>query len=120
MIESEKTRNLFSELRKRYEFIIMDTPPIGIVGDAFLLNRFVDVTLFVTRYNYSTKKQFSKSLTEAVDNKMKRLFIVFTDIRQKIKIHEINFNNEEKPKQFIILRWFVAARKTIIELIRKF
>ncbi len=120
LIESEKTRNLFSELRKRYEFIIMDTPPIGIVGDAFLLNRFVDVTLFVTRYNYSTKKQFSKSLTEAVDNKMKRLFIVFTDIRQKIKIHEINFNNEEKPKRFIILRWFVAARKTIIEIIRKF
>ncbi|MCX6278700.1 MAG: polysaccharide biosynthesis tyrosine autokinase [Bacteroidetes bacterium] len=120
LIESEKTRRLFTELRKRYEFIIMDTPSIGFVGDAFLLNRFSDVTLFVVRYNHSTKKQFIKSIGDAVENKMKRLFIVLTDVKQNIKIHDIDFKSEEHRRRYFIARLFVVARKAVIEVIRKF
>ena len=120
LIESEKTRQLFTELRSRYEYIIMDTPPIGLVGDAFLLNRFSDVTLFVVRQNHSTKKQFAKEIGEAVENKMKRLYIVFTDVRQKVKIQNIHFNEEDNLRRYFIPRLYVRARKAIIELIRKF
>jgi capsular exopolysaccharide synthesis family protein len=120
LIESEKTRQLFTELRQKYEYIIMDTPPIGLVGDAFLLNRFSDVTLFVVRQNHSTKKQFTKAISEAVENKMKRVSIVFTDVRQKIKIRDIHYNDEESERRFMIPRLYVRARKSIIEMIRKF
>jgi capsular exopolysaccharide synthesis family protein len=120
LIESEKTRQLFTELRQKYEYIIMDTPPIGLVGDAFLLNRFSDVTLFVVRQNHSTKKQFAKAISEAVENKMKRVSIVFTDVRQKIKIRDIHYNDEESERRFMIPRLYVRARKSIIEMIRKF
>ncbi len=119
LIESEKTRLLFTELRKRYDFIIMDTPPIGFVGDAYLLNRFSDVTLFVVRYNFSTKRQFSKSISDAVENKMKRMFVVFTDIKKKVKIQDIHMYTEEK-KRGALGRLFWNARTSIMELIRKF
>ncbi|MEI7982988.1 MAG: polysaccharide biosynthesis tyrosine autokinase, partial [Bacteroidota bacterium] len=120
LIESEKTRQLMAELRQRYEFIVMDTPPIGFVGDAFLLNRFSDVTLFVARSNYSTKKQFANSISEAVENKMKRLNIVFTDVKQKVRIQDINFNSAYPEKQHFIL-WFLGGiRKSLIDLFRKF
>jgi len=118
LIESEKNRQLFSEIRKRYEFIIMDTPPIGLVGDAFLLNRFSDVTLFVARYNLSTKKQFAKSMGEAVANKMKRLYIVYTDVKQKVKLNDLHLEIKEK-KRGKIIGAVVAIRKSIIDLIRK-
>jgi len=120
LIESEKTKRLFAELRQKYEYIIMDTPAIGFVGDAFLLNRFSDVTLFVVRYNHSTKKHFIEALSQAVENKMKRLYIVFTDVKQKVKIHDIQFNQEEQKRKYLIPRLYVLARKFIIEIIRKF
>lgn len=120
LIESEKTKLLFDELRKRYDFIIMDTPPIGLVGDAFLLNRFTDVTLFAVRFNYSTKKQFTESVYEAVDNKMKRLNIVFTDVKKKVKVKDINFSSPRNERRNFFF-WIIGGlRKTILNQIRKF
>ena len=120
LIESDKTRMLFNELRKRYEFIIMDTPPIGFVGDAFLLNRFADVTLFVVRFNYSTKKQFMHAISESAENKMKRLNIVFTDLKQKINLHDVNFNSAYPERKHLLFRLSGSIRQAVIELIRKF
>lgn len=120
LIESEKTRLMFCELRKRYEFIIMDTPAIGFVGDAFLLNRYADVTLFVVRYNYSTKKQFATSVSEAVENKMKRLHIVLTDMKQSVRLKSSSFSNVGEVPQNTLLRIIGNLRVGIVELIRKF
>jgi capsular exopolysaccharide synthesis family protein len=120
LIESERTRDLFCQLRSKYEFIIMDTPATGVVGDAYLLNRFADITLFVVRYNHTTKKIFSEMLSEAVENKMKRIFIVLTDAKQKIKLRDRVFNQDEKSRAFILIRPFLIARRAMIELIRKF
>ncbi len=120
LIESEKTRQMFTELRKMYEFIIMDTPAIGFVGDAYLLNRYADVTLFVVRYNYSIKKQFATSVTEAVENNMRRLNIVFTDVKQKIKVRDISFNSFNPDKRQMRLRIIPGIRQFFNDLNRRF
>jgi len=120
LIESEKTRQLFTELRRKYEFIVIDTPAIGLVGDAYLLERYSDVTLFVVRYNHSTKKQFTASVAEAVANRMKRLNIVFTDLKQKVRISDYDFRSEPNEGRNLPLKVLAGTRKAIIELIRKF
>jgi capsular exopolysaccharide synthesis family protein len=120
LIESERAKMLFAELRKKYDYIIMDTPSIGVVGDAFLLNRFADITLFVVRYNHTTKKQFTNSLGEAVENRMKRIHIVFTDLKQKVKIQDLLTDNEGKGWLMILPRLYLETRRTIINLIRRF
>ena len=111
---------MFTELRKMYEFIIMDTPAIGFVGDAYLLNRYADVTLFVVRYNYSIKKQFATSVTEAVENNMRRLNIVFTDVKQKIKVRDISFNSFNPDKRQMRLRIIPGIRQFFNDLNRRF
>ena len=40
---------LFSELRKRYDYIIADSVPVGMVADAVVSNRIADLTIFVIR-----------------------------------------------------------------------
>ncbi|MDD4553496.1 MAG: polysaccharide biosynthesis tyrosine autokinase [Bacteroidales bacterium] len=119
LIESEKTRELFSVLRQRYDFIIVDTPPVGYLGDAFLLNRYSDVTLYVVRYNYSTKKHFATSIAEAVENKMKRLNIVFTDVKQKVRNMDIHIPDNTENRHPAI-RHFIRLRRSTVGLIRKF
>ena len=37
LISSGKTDLLFQELRKMYDYIIVDTPPYGVLTDAFIL-----------------------------------------------------------------------------------
>lgn len=56
---------LVAELKAHYDFIIMDTPPIGLVTDGIMVMRKSDVSLFVFRANYS-KKEFIQNLTRLI------------------------------------------------------
>jgi tyrosine-protein kinase Etk/Wzc len=69
LISSTKTHQLFNELKKRYDFIIIDTPPYGLVTDAFLLMNIADIKLYVTRIGYTKKKVHLQSNMEDVEGK---------------------------------------------------
>jgi len=49
-------REFMDELKAKYEYIILDTPPVGLVTDAVELSIFADVTLYVMRQNFTKKK----------------------------------------------------------------
>ena len=53
LLQSEKLDQLFVELRQRYDYVIVDSAPVALVGDSYLLHRLVDMTIFVTRANYT-------------------------------------------------------------------
>ena len=53
LLLSERVDELFSELRKRYDYIIVDTAPVALVSDTYQLDRIADLTLFVCRYKYT-------------------------------------------------------------------
>ncbi|HIE15398.1 MAG TPA: polysaccharide biosynthesis tyrosine autokinase, partial [Bacteroidales bacterium] len=46
---------ILSELKKHYDVIIMDTPPVGLVADAFVNFKKADYPIYVLRANYSKK-----------------------------------------------------------------
>lgn len=54
LLQSERLDELFAELRNRYDYVIVDSAPIALVGDTFLLSRIADMTVYVTRANYTT------------------------------------------------------------------
>jgi len=49
LLHSERMISLIAELRKKYEIILIDTAPIGLVSDAIPLIRMSDINLFVIR-----------------------------------------------------------------------
>lgn len=53
LLQMERVDELFAELRQRYDYIIVDTAPIALVSDTYLLDRIADMTLFVCRYKYT-------------------------------------------------------------------
>lgn len=53
LLQTERVDELFAELRKRYEYIIVDTAPVALVSDTYQLDRISDVTIFVFRYKYT-------------------------------------------------------------------
>jgi len=60
---SEKMDELIAELKKEYDTIIIDSPPVGLVTDALLLSKYVDATIFVVRQNV-TKKEYISQINE--------------------------------------------------------
>lgn len=53
LLISDKVDALFASLRTRYDYIIVDSAPVGLVSDTFSLNRIADATIFVCRANYT-------------------------------------------------------------------
>ena len=80
LIRSDKLGKMFEELRTRYDFIIVDSSPIGMVTDAYSLAQYSDVNLFVVR-NGKTNKTFYKKLCAQLklDN-IPQLYTVLNDV----------------------------------------
>lgn len=52
LLSSRKMRKMLEILRQRYDYIIMDLPPVGEVGDALVASKLTDGMLIVVRQNY--------------------------------------------------------------------
>lgn len=81
---SEHTPRLIEELKKQFDYIIMDAPPVGIITDAQLLSPYADVTLYLVRQKVTQKGQLSIVEDLYTKGKMKNLGIVVNDIISKL------------------------------------
>ena len=59
---------LFDLLKDFYDYIVIDTSPIGLMSDAMILNRFADVSLYVVRQNFTPKNRVNY-INELFDKK---------------------------------------------------
>ncbi|MFT5640024.1 MAG: tyrosine-protein kinase Etk/Wzc [Cyclobacteriaceae bacterium] len=55
MIMSDRMKDLIKDLKQKYDYVIIDMPPVGLVSDALLLQDQVDSTLFIVRLNHTQK-----------------------------------------------------------------
>lgn len=67
LLMSSRMEQLFEQLREMFDFIIVDTAPIGMVSDSLLIVPHSDVQLFVTRAAYSNRSSI-KTLHEAINS----------------------------------------------------
>lgn len=119
LIESDQTRKMFEELRLKYDYIILDTPPIGLFGDAFLLNKYADTIAFIVRHNWTRKREMVSGLNDALSNQLKNIHLVYNCNNQVIKGIDRDVYDEEAPKRLFFVRWMLYFRGYIIGFLRK-
>lgn len=81
LIDSDKNRALLKELKKRYDYIILDTPPVNLIADAQCLAKESDINLFVVRSEQTNKAAFKISLAELIERNDVKVHFVFNDIK---------------------------------------
>jgi capsular exopolysaccharide synthesis family protein len=81
LLETEKMRNLIEILKGKFDYIIIDSPPIAIVADAVILSEYADATLYVARYNYSQKDVMELADELAERQQLKRVFVLINDVK---------------------------------------
>ncbi len=84
LLMSKSFRNLIASLQSEYDYILLDSPPIGVVSDAMSPMRISDITLFVLRADYS-KKAFLKNINWLVAEYGLNAGIILNDVKVSAK-----------------------------------
>lgn len=93
--------SLLNELKDVYDFIVMDTPPAGLVTDGVMALKSADLSIYVFRCNYSRKENL-RTLDRLIQiNKISNIAIVFNDFVPP-KDNGYGYYVEEKKKNFFL------------------
>jgi capsular exopolysaccharide synthesis family protein len=79
LLESEKMTQLLEELRSKFDYIVIDTPPILLVSDALAVAPKTDGTVLVCRHNLSYVSDMARSLSTLEFSKVNVLGFVVND-----------------------------------------
>lgn len=77
----EKTDELISLLKERFECIIIDSSPIGTVSDTFHLASLSDASILIIRHNVTLKNTLENTLKELRISNINNIRLVVNDIR---------------------------------------
>ena len=72
-------------LKKNFEYVILDTAPVGMVTDTLLIGRVVDVSVYVCRADYTHKNEYTLINELAENNKLPNLCTVINGLDLKRK-----------------------------------
>jgi tyrosine-protein kinase Etk/Wzc len=83
LIESGVLDELIDYLKTKYEYIIIDTTPAGLVADAALMMKYATLNLIVCRNNHTRKDVFRDVLNMLTTNKIENFDVIFNDLNLK-------------------------------------
>ncbi|MEX0275523.1 MAG: GumC family protein, partial [Flavobacteriaceae bacterium] len=83
LLASERFRVLMENLRKDYDYIIVDTPPMDLVSDAEIINEYCDQTLYVIRHDV-TPKFIVRNLYQNIGfSRLKKCFLIYNGLKPR-------------------------------------
>lgn len=81
LLDSPKMQELITELNKTYDYVIIDTPPIGLVTDGVILMQHADINLYVVRHGYSKAKSLSIINNLYEQEQVKNVNVIINDFK---------------------------------------
>ncbi len=76
--------DLIDELKKRYDYVLIDSAPVAVVSDTLVLGRVADLTVLVFRANSSNKNWF-KTINELSETgKLKNMAVVVNFVEENV------------------------------------
>lgn len=76
-----QVEKLFAELKQKFDFIVIDTAPVGLVSDAFTLSSFANASVYIVRQGYTLRKQLN-SIEEIFQSKrLPNMGLLINDIK---------------------------------------
>jgi capsular exopolysaccharide synthesis family protein len=82
------------DLREQYDYIVIDTAPIGIVSDSFSLKRLADVNLYVVRADFTPKKNIEEATTLYKNKKLNDLYFILNSSDNKKHSYQYGFGKK--------------------------
>ena len=87
LLMSKRLEYLMVSMRKEYDYIVIDTAPVGSVSDTFLIDRVADICLYMCRMDYSDKRNVEFLNHVYADKSLKRPYVVINDMKMDSKYY---------------------------------
>jgi Mrp family chromosome partitioning ATPase len=81
LLHTDKFITMLEELRNRYDYVLVDTAPVGIVTDGIPALRASDVNIFVLRWRHSPRETAEMPYALAASYDLKMIGVVVNDFR---------------------------------------
>jgi len=107
---NDRMKTLFAEMKTRFDYIVIDTPPAALVTDAQVINMYADITLYVVRQKHTYKKHLDVIEDFKVNNKLKNIYVILNGVSLVPGYNagygigfrfdeDANYYHEEEPKE---------------------
>jgi tyrosine-protein kinase Etk/Wzc len=80
LISNGRFPQLLAELREQYDYILIDSPPYGLVTDAALISEYADATLYVVRFNYTLRDHLTRIAELQRTKRFANLSIIYNGV----------------------------------------
>ena len=81
LLGSAKMSALISELAAKYDFVLLDSPPVGAVTDSLTLSQYVDGTILVVKAGSTTNEMFESGIRKMRDMNARILGVVVNRVK---------------------------------------
>ncbi len=81
LMMKDKMNELIERLKEKYDTIVIDPPPIGLVTDGLILNKYADLMIYVVRQGVTKKEHLKHLKNIKKQNNISRLAILFNAVK---------------------------------------
>ena len=96
LLQTERVDKLFAELRKHYDYIIVDTAPVTIVSDTYQLDRIADMSIFVSRYKYTSFDMINRINQIIEQKRMHNVVCVLNGVKGSLAGYRYGYGESSK------------------------
>lgn len=87
LMMSDRVSELMHALKQEFDYIVIDSAPVGLVTDAQLLSKYTDTVLYVSRMNYTFKEQLRNADELYRSGKMHNMSLVLNDVKSRTGVY---------------------------------
>jgi capsular exopolysaccharide synthesis family protein len=81
LLGTEKVPAMIELLKKSYDYIIIDSAPLGMISDYLVIQENIDIHIYVVRHNYTNRRHLVKINDLYDSEKIKNISILINDIK---------------------------------------
>jgi capsular exopolysaccharide synthesis family protein len=98
LIMDDRFPILLNHLRANYDYVIIDSPPMGIVSDPIIVSKYTDFNILVIRQNYTPKEKLADLDQVYIEGKIKNVGIILNDVPVSKDKYQYGYFTEDKKK----------------------
>ncbi|GAB6011856.1 GumC family protein [Viscerimonas tarda] len=83
LLLNDRLNRFFEYLRNKFDYILVDTAPVGMVSDTFSLARISDATIYLFKADYTNKSYLKLANNIVSDSKLKKMYLVMNGTKTK-------------------------------------
>ena len=108
LLMSPRYAELLDEIKAKYDYVIVDTAPTMLVTDTLLISQYADLTLYVTRAEFTDRKLLNYPAELYADKKLKSMAFIVNNVNYANFGYGTKYGYGYGVEQD---NWFTALRK---------